>query len=497
MKKYYLGIDQGTTGTRALLFNQKWKLAGSGYEETPLIYPARKCVEHDVDDIWHSVLSAVDQAMKEAGAGADSIISIGLSHEGESVVMWDSLTGTPVYHSIVWRDRRNVSEIKELAVQYNDMVHQKTGLMMDTYFSAAKYSWILKHVERAQELLKAKRLMAGTVDSWLVWKMTHGRAHITDASTASRTLLYNIHEGKWDEDIADLFGIPLDILPEICDSAQVYAQTDPLDFLGISAPISAVLVDQQAAMLGQSCTMPGEIKTTYGTGCFMLMNTGQDHIESRYGLLPTVAWKVHGNIMYALDGGVYTTGAAIKWMADKLGIICSPADSEMLAKSVDDNGGVYFVPAFNGLAAPYWDSYASGMMIGLNGNTTKAHIVRSALEATAFQVHDVLSAMMGDARIPILSMRCNGAATKNSFLMQFQADILGISLEIPAISEATAFGSAFMGAIGVGAYETIADIENFWEIKQVYEPSIGEDERNALLYDWHRAVQRAKYWIEK
>lgn len=496
MKKYYLGIDQGTTGTRALLFNKKWKLVGSGYKETPILYPQRGWIEHDVQDIWHSVLGAVDNAMKEAEASADDIISIGIDHEGESVVMWDALTGMPVYPSIVWQDRRDAGTLRELAVQYNDMVHQKTGLMMDTYFSAPKYSWILQHVEKAKMLAKTKRLLAGTVDSWLIWKMTHGRAHVTDASTASRTLLYNIHTGQWDAEIAGIFGIDTSILPDIRNSAEIYAKTDPLDFLGISAPISAVLVDQQAAMLGQACITPGEIKTTYGTGCFMLLNTGKEHVESKYGLLPTVAWKVQNEMTYALDGGVYTTGAAIKWMSDTLGIIDSPVASEALAKSVPDNGGVYFVPAFNGLAAPYWDSYASGMMIGLNGNTTKGHIVRAALEATAFQVHDVLQAMMGDAKIPIHSMRCNGAATKNSFLMQFQADILGISLEIPAISETTAFGAAFMGAVGIGVYD-VMDIENFWEIMQVYDPSLGEDERKSLLYDWHRAVQRAKYWIEK
>lgn len=496
MKKYYLGIDQGTTGTRALLFNKKWQLVGSGYEEIPLIYPQRGWVEHDVLDIWNSVLSAVDKALKDAEASADTIISIGINHEGESVVMWDSLTGMPVYHSIVWQDKRNATKLRELAVQYNDMIHHKTGLMMDTYFSAPKYSWILEHVEKARMLVKEKRLMAGTIDSWLIWKMTHGKVHVTDASTASRTLLYNIHTKNWDKDIAALFGIDIDILPEICNSAEVYAYTDPLDFLGIAAPIAAILVDQQAAMIGQACILPGTIKTTYGTGCFMLLNTGNEYVESKYGLLPTVAWKIHDKTIYALDGGVYTTGAAIKWMADKLGIMDSPSASEGLAKSVADNGGVYFVPAFNGLAAPYWDSYASGMMIGINGNTTKAHIVRAALEATAFQVHDVLQAMIGESQIPIRSMRCNGAATKNSFLMQFQSDILGISLEIPAISETTAFGAAFMGAVGRGLYD-VKDIENFWEIMQIYEPAIDDETRNSLLYDWHRAVQRAKYWIER
>lgn len=497
MKKYYLGIDQGTTGTRALLFNRKWKMVASGYEETRLLYPKRGWVEHDVSDIWNSVLAAVDKAMKAAGADADSIICIGLNHEGESVVVWDSLTGRSVYNSIVWQDKRNAREMDEMAIMYNDVVHKKTGLMIDTYFSAAKYGWILKNVPEAQKLLQEKRLMAGTVDSWLIWKMTHGRVHSTDASTASRTLLYDIHDGKWDEQLAELFGLDISMLPEICDSAQVYAKTDPLDFLGICAPISGILVDQQAAMVGQACIEPGTIKTTYGTGCFMLMNTGSAQVDSRYGLLPTVAWKIKNKRTFALDGGIYTTGAATKWLSDKLGLISSPAESEQMAKEVSDNGGLYFVPAFTGLAAPYWDSYASGMMIGIGGDTTKAHIVRAALEATAFQVKDVLDAMIGDANIPITVMRCNGAATQNSFLMQFQADILGIPLDIPVVSEATAFGAAFMGALGIGEYNSVKDIENFWEVTKTYEPAISDDQRNSLIYDWHRAVQRAKYWSEK
>ncbi len=497
MKKYYLGIDQGTTGTRALLFYKKWKLVGSGYEPIPLVYPKRGWVEHEAEALWHSVIMAVGKAMKDAQAEAESIICIGLDHEGESVLMWDSLTGIPVYPSIVWQDRRNAKEIRELAVQYDELVHQHTGLMIDTYFSAAKYQWILRNVPQAQELLQENRLLAGTIDSWLIWKMTHGKAHVTDASTASRTLLYNMKQGDWDDEIAAIFGIDTSILPEIRDSACVYAETDPLDFLGIKAPISGILVDQQAAMVGQACTAAGTIKTTYGTGCFMLLNTGHTQVNSQYGLLPTVAWKVKNQRTYALDGGVYTSGGAIKWLSDKLGVIASPAESERLAKEVPDNGGVYFVPAFTGLAAPYWDSYASGLMIGIGGNTTKGHIVRAALEATAFQVHDVLTAMMGDCHIPITAMRCNGAATQNSFLMQFQADILRITQDITAVQETTAFGSAFMGALGIGEYHSISDIENLWEVTQVYEPSISVDKRNSLLYDWHRAVQRAKYWIEE
>lgn len=496
MKKYYMGIDQGTTGTRTLLFDRAWNVIASGYEPLSVISKMPGWAEHHINDIWNSVTASTAKAMKAAGAEPDSILSIGINHEGESVILWDSRTGEAVFPCIVWRDRRNVKEIEEIAWQYNDIVKQKTGLMVDTYFSAAKYAWIMANVPKAQELIKEKRLMAGTIDTWLIWKMTHGQVHVTDASTASRTLLYNVNEKKWDDELASVFGLNTDVLPEVCDSAQVYGETDPLDFLGIRAPISGILVDQQAALIGQACTKPGMLKTTYGTGCFMLMNTGNVLVNSQYGLLPTVAWQIHGKTTYALDGGVYTTGAATKWLSDTLKFMDSPAESEMLAKSVPDNGGLYFVPAFTGLAAPHWDSYASGMMIGINGETTKAHIVRATLEATAFQVNDVLESMAGDADIPISVMRCNGAATQNSFLMQFQADILGIPLELPAIEESTAFGAAFVGAVGLGDYESLDDIEEFWQIRKVYEPSMMADERDSLLYDWHRAVQRAKFWIE-
>lgn len=497
MEKYYLGIDQGTTGTRALLFNRKWRVVGSGYQTLPILYPQPGWVEHDPADIWNSVLSAVGQAMKQADAEADSIICIGIDHEGESVIMWDSQTGMPVYNCIVWQDRRNAREYDSIAIENNALIHKKTGLMLSTYFSATKYNWILTHIPQAAAMAAQNRLLAGTIDSWLMWKMTHGRIHATDASTASRTLLYNINEGKWDEELASIFSIDTKILPEIMDSAQFFAYTDPLDFLGIKAPITAVLVDQQAAMLGQACTTPGAIKTTYGTGCFMMLNTGSRKIDSKYGLLPTVAWKINGNTSYAMDGGVYTTGAAIKWLVDKVGILSLPEESEKMALRVPDNGGVYFVSAFHGLAAPYWDQYASGMVIGITGNTQKEHLVRAALEGTAFQVFDVLQAMAGDSDLSIHTMRCNGAATKNKFLMQFQADLLGISLEIPVISETTALGTAFAAALGIGEYKSVRDIESFWEVAQVYEPAIKEEERNYLIYNWHRAVKRAKYWVEE
>ncbi len=493
---YYLGLDQSTAGTTAILFDRNWKEAGRGYHEIPLYYPQTGWVEHDAREVWTSILSATLQALSSTGAGPESIVCVGLNHEGESVVVWDRGTGQPIYNSIVWQDRRTAREADQLADTYNDLVHSKTGLMVDSYFSATKIKWILDHVEGARDLMKQGRLLCGTLDSWIVWKITHGRVHVTDASTASRTLLFNIHTGQWDDELLELFDIDRSILPEIRDSATQYAFTDPLDFLGARVPISSILVDQQAALVGQACITPGTIKTTYGTGCFMLMNTGDKAVASRNGLLPTVAWKLGDEMTFALDGGVYSTGAATKWLKDGLGILTSTAESERYALEVENNGGVYFVPAFTGLAAPHWDSYASGMMIGINGGTSRAHIIRATLESTAYQVRDVLDVMQKEANVPISVIRCNGAATTNRFLMQFQADILNIPLDIPEVLETTALGAAFMAALGIGEFGSIRDVENIWKPACRYEPKMSADQRDYLLYHWHRAVERAKYWIE-
>lgn len=493
---YYLGIDQGTTGTTAILFDQKWKVAARGYQAVPLTYPSAGWVEHNAKDVWSSVLTAVTQALSAIGASPDSIRCLGLNHEGESVVVWNRITGEPIYNSIIWQDRRTAHEADLLADQYNEMVHSKTGLMIDSYFSALKLKWILDFVPDAREQLRQGNLLAGTMDSWIVWKLTHGRVHITDASTASRTMLYNIHTQQWDDELIALFGLERSLLPEICDSAALYARTDPLDFLGVSTPISGILADQQAALIGQACVMPGSIKTTYGTGTFMLMNTGGAFVTSANGLLPTVAWKLKREQTFALDGGVFVTGAATKWLENGLEIIRSPQETEQIASSVADNGGVYFVPAFTGLAAPHWDSYASGMMIGITAGTTRAHIVRATLEAAAYQVWDVLNVMNQASKVPITVMRCNGSATENRFLMQFQADLLDIPLDIPEVAETTALGAAFMGALGVGEYDSVQDMESIWKRSKRYEPQMGSDQRDALLYKWHRAAERAKYWNE-
>lgn len=494
--KYYLGLDQGTTGSTAILFDDKWQLAARGYQEITQTYPQPGWVEHDPIEIWNSMLVAVQQALDIAHASVSDIACIGIDNEGESIVIWDKTTGIPIYNAIVWQDRRTSRYADQLTEKYGNTVREKTGLMIDSYFSATKIKWILDNVPGARDLLKAGRLLEGNMDAWMVWKMTHGKVHVTDASTASRTMLLNIHTGKWDDDIIEMLDLDKSILPEICDSAALFGRTDPIDFLGANIPISGLLVDQQAALFGQTCITPGTIKNTYGTGCFMLMNTGDKPVYSPNGILTTVAWQLNGKMTFALDGGVYITGAATQWLRDGLKIINNAAETETMARSVKDNGGVYFVPAFTGLAAPHWDSYARGTMIGITGGTTKEHIVRATLEATAYEVKDILDVMEKDSHVPITVLRCDGGATANGFLMQFQSDILGIPIDMPEITETTALGAAYMAALGIGEFSSIEDISAHWKLARHIEPQMSADERESLLYNWHRAVERAKYWIE-
>ena len=493
---YYLGIDQGSTGTTAILFDSSWHMVSRGYSNINLFYPRDGWVEHDAEDVWQSLQRAVRQALRVSAIGPEQIRSIGLNHEGETVVIWDAKTGRPLCRSIVWQDRRTARYADAMADRYNTLVREKTGLMIDSYFSATKLKWMLDHVQNAREYLRQGRLLAGTMDAWIIWRMTGGKTHITDASTASRTMLFDAAAGDWSEELVELFDLDRSILPPISDSTISGVYTDPDSFQGIRASLSGVLVDQQAALLGQACVTPGSVKTTYGTGCFMLMNTGSTMAVSQNGLLPTVAWRLGGKTTYALDGGVYITGAAVKWLQEGLEVVASPAETENLALSVPDNGGVYFVPAFTGLAAPHWDSYARGMMIGITGGVRRAHIVRATLESTAYQVGDVLDVMRRESGVSVPVMRCNGRATSNAFLMQFQADVLGIPLEIPEIEETTALGSAFLGSIGIGDYSGVEDMAQIWRCARCYEPHMSADQRGNLLYHWHRAIERAKYWSE-
>lgn len=493
-KKYYLGIDQGTTGVTAILFDRRWNQVSRGYCEEKQFYPNAGWVEHDPEDVWQCVLRSVLSAMEQAGATGNDIICVGLDHEGESVAIWDEQTGKALYNSLVWQDRRTAAYCDTIRSKYGKIIKEKTHLPVDSYFSATKLQWLLKHVPSVSELLQKKRLRAGNMDAWMLWKMSGGAVHCTDGSTASRTMLYNVQKQCWDDELLEIFGIPKEILPTICDSNLLFGWTNPASFLGISAPISGVLNDQQAALLGQACTMPGKVKTTYGTGCFMFMNTGERIVDSPNGILPTVAWLVDGKATYALDGGVYISGAATQWLRDGLQIIESAADTDAIASSINDTNGLFFVPAFTGLAAPYWDSYARGMMIGITGSTTREDIVRATLESTAYQVKDLLDVMEKDTRSSIPLMRCDGGASNNQFLMQFQADILGIPVEVPVVKETTALGAAFMAALGIGEFDSLDDVKYTWKLERQYEPSLSDDKRESMLHEWHRAVERSRNW---
>jgi len=495
-KRYYLGLDQGTTGTTALLLDENWNMAAKGYKEHTQYYPESDWVEHDPIEIWNSILESIDMALKEVGAQASDLVCIGLDNQGETCMIWDKNTGQPVYNAIVWQDRRTARCADQLAEKYGPMIREKTGLVIDSYFSGTKLKWILDHVEGAMERAKAGELLAGTLDAWMIWKLTGGKAHVTDYSTASRTMLLNIHTGQWDDEILEILGIPKQILPEICDSAQVYGYTDPDDFFGAKIPISGSVVDQQAALFGQACYTPGSVKTTYGTGCFMLMNTGDKPIYSENGLLTTVAWGFDKKLTFALDGGVYITGAAVQWLRDKLQIIKTSAQTEEMAIAAGNTGGVYFVPAFAGLAAPHWDQYARGTIVGITGGTTKEQIVRATLESVAYQVYDNLEVMNRDSGIPIQVMRVDGGMVANNFLMQFQSDIMGIPVDVPVITETTALGAAYLAALGMGEFSSLDDLASKWKLSRRFEPKMSADQRESLLHDWHRAVERAKKWIE-
>ena len=494
--KYYLGLDSGTTGTTALVMDQDWNVAGRGYKELTQRYPHPGWVEHDAMEIWDSVLYAVSEACRKAGINATQLRCIGIDNQGETVVLWDKTTGIPVYNAIVWQDRRTAKYADSITEKYGNMVREKTGLMIDAYFSATKIRWIIDNVPGVREKIKEKKILAGTLDTWLIWKLTHGQVFVTDVTTASRTMLMNIHTGQWDQDILDALDIDKSMLAEICDSSHIYGKTDPLDFFGTEIPISGSAVDQQAALFGQACYKPGAIKCTYGTGCFMLMNTGDKPIYSRNGILTTVAWGLNGKMTFALDGGVYVTGAATQWLRDGLKIIDNADQTEAMAVAAGNNGDVYFVPAFSGLAAPHWDSYARGTIIGITGGTTREQIVRACLEATAYQVKDNLDVMKLDANIPITAMRVDGGAVANGFLMQFQADILGIPVDIAAVHDTTPLGAEYLAALAIGDFHDLDEIQAKWKLERSYEPKMSVDERETLLYKWHKAVERSKNWAE-
>ena len=491
---YYLGLDQGTTGTTALLLDESWNQIARGHVDIHQYYPKAGWVEHDPIELYNSLLESTAQALRSAGASAREIRCIGLDNQGETIVVWDKQSGEPVYPAIVWQDRRTAEEVDLLNERYGPIFQQSTGLKLDAYFGATKIRWVLQHVPRAQELLSQHRLAAGTTDAWMLWNLTNGKEFVTDCVTASRTCLMNLERREWDPQLLSILEIPREILPEIRENACFFGNASPATFLDVEIPITASIVDQQAALLGQACYTPGSVKTTYGTGCFMLMNTGSRPLSAQSSLISTLAWVKDGQASYALDGGVYIAGAAVQWLRDGLGVIQSAPQADAMALSVPDNGGVYFVPAFTGLAAPYWDSYARGTITGITAGVTAEHLARATLEAQAYQVRDILDLLEQSSGIKISSMRVDGGGTASHFMMQFQADLLNIPVEIPVIQETTALGSAYMAAIGLGDLASVEDTATLWRCHKRYEPDMAADLRDSLMAQWHRAVERSRGW---
>jgi glycerol kinase len=496
MDGFVLSIDQGTTGTTALVFDHDCRVRGRGYNEFTQHYPRPGWVEHDAEEIWRISLDSVRQALDASGVEARALRAVGVTNQRETVVAWERASGTPVGRAIVWQDRRTAPMCDELKARgLEESVREKTGLVLDPYFSGTKLRWLLDHTPGLLARAARGEVVFGTVDSWLVWKLTGGRAHSTDCSNASRTLLFNINTLSWDEEMLSLFGVPREALPEVKPSAHVYGETDPRAFFGASLPVAGVAGDQQAALFGQACYAEGSVKNTYGTGSFLLMNTGRGAVPSREGLLTTVAWQTEGEpAEYALEGSIFITGAAVQWLRDGLGIISRADETEALARSLDSNEGVYFVPALAGLGAPHWDAYARGTIVGLTRGTTRAHLARAALESMCYQTRDVVAAMERDSGIPLKEVRVDGGAVANSFLMQFQSDILGVPVEVPEVTETTAAGAAYLAGLATGFWRDRREIAARWKLARRYEPRMSEDERARLQRRWLRAVERAKGW---
>ncbi|POZ93431.1 glycerol kinase GlpK [Petrotoga halophila] len=497
MEKYILSIDQGTTSSRAIIFDHDGNVVSVAQQEFMQYYPKPGWVEHDPNEIWATTMGVIADAMARGNINRSQISAIGITNQRETTVIWDAETGKPVHNAIVWQDRRTskiCDNLKEKGLE--ETIKHKTGLMVDAYFSGTKIKWILDNVEGAREKAEAGKLRFGTIDTWLIWKLTNGKVHVTDYTNASRTMIYNIFDLKWDEDLLKELNIPSSLLPEVKPSSQIYGNTDA-DVFGAEVPIAGIAGDQQAATFGQVCYEKGMAKNTYGTGCFMLMNTGEDPIESKHGLLTTIAYGINGKVNYALEGSIFVTGAAVQWLRDELKIVDSAADTEYYATKVKDNGGVYVVPAFVGLGAPYWDMYARGTIVGLTRGSSKAHIVRATLESIAYQTRDVLEAMEADSGIKLKTLRVDGGAALNNFLMQFQSDILGVEVERPVVNETTALGAAYLAGLAVGYWNGQEELLRKWKRDALFTPKMAEDERERLYAGWKRAVERARNWIEE
>jgi glycerol kinase len=495
-KPYLMALDQGTTSSRAIIFDKKGKIVSVSQKDFTQYFPQAGWVEHDPQEIWTSQSSVMIESLVNKGIRADQIAAIGITNQRETTIVWDRQTGKAIYPAIVWQDRRTANFCNELKEKgHAELIASKTGLILDAYFSATKIRWILNHVEGARAKAEAGELAFGTVDSWLVWNLTAGQTHVTDITNASRTMLYNIHSQEWDQELLELFEIPSALLPVVKSCSEIYCETAG-DVLSVKIPIAGIAGDQQAALFGQMCTQPGMAKTTYGTGCFLVMNTGKEAVRSQNQLLTTVAWKIGNEINYALEGSVFIGGAAIQWLRDGIGILDHASESEKLATSLPDNDGVYFVPALAGLGAPHWDQDARGAFFGITRGTTVAHMTRAALEAIAYQVYDVLKAMEKDSGKPTQELRVDGGATANNFLMQFQADLLGCEIKRPQIIETTAIGAAFLAGLAVGFWQSQEEIQSLWTADRSFTPSMEKNHREKLIHFWQKAVSRAKNWVE-
>ncbi|MBL7759221.1 MAG: glycerol kinase GlpK [Sediminibacterium sp.] len=491
MQQYILAFDQGTTSSRAIVFDKKGTIVSSAQKEFTQHFPQPGWVEHDANEIWSTQIGVAAEAISKAGMSIKNMAAIGITNQRETTVVWDKTTGMPVYNAIVWQDRRTAAYCDTLKANGKAAeIQQKTGLIIDAYFSATKVKWILDQVSGARERAEKGELLFGTIDSWLVWKLTNGKVHVTDVSNASRTMLFNIHALDWDYELLQLFNIPASMLPAVKSSSEIYGHTETA-LAAHSVPIAGIAGDQQAALFGQQCTSPGMVKNTYGTGCFMLMNTGNRPVTSTNNLLTTVAWQINGDTQYALEGSVFIAGAVVQWLRDGLKIIRSAAEVERLALEVSDTGGVYIVPAFAGLGAPYWNQHAKGTIVGITRGTTSGHIARAALESIAYQTMDLLKAMEADSSIAIKELRVDGGATANNLLMQFQSDLLQTTVIRPTTTETTALGAAYLAGLAVGYWTNVEEIQALWQKERVFTPQMPAAQRNELAAGWSKAVGAA------
>ena len=495
-RKYIMALDQGTTSSRAIIFDHQGETIAVVQRPFNQYFPKPGWVEHDGKEIWASQIAVLTEVLAKSGLDAADIAAIGVTNQRETTLIWDRKTGEPIHNAIVWQDRRTAKYCDEIRAAKSEWIRGKTGLVLDAYFSATKAKWLLDNVPGARERAERGELAFGTIDTWLIWNLTRGKVHVTDPSNASRTMLYNIHTLDWDDELLALFGVPRAILPAVKSSSEIYGETETR-YTECAIPIAGIAGDQQAALFGQLCTEPGMLKNTYGIGCFLLMNTGEKAVDSKNNLLTTVAWQMDGKTTYALEGGVFVGGAAIQWLRDGARMIRTSADINTLAATVEDNGGVYFVPALTGLGAPYWDQYARGALLGITRGTTDGHIARATLEGIAFQVYDIVKAMEADAGQETAELRVDGGACKSDYLMQTQSDLFSFNIVRPKTIETTALGAAYLAGLAVGYWQSVDDIRAQWQVDKVFEPQLAPERVKEMLHYWHKAVKAARHWIEE